>query len=186
MSGRLARQAVDTTLELNKLPGVDAEQIQPVLNFWYRLSDCARTQLLRTALQQMRDAIDHYHGIAMRGKIMVAVGSEGYPMDLETLVKGAVDAHGQTVHFLPKIPGDPMTGATDWGVRHVRPQGGIHTTFTQPQRVRLWMAPSTKTGKPSSIFPNLNKHLLKANRRFDLLAGVLRRDLSPVTCLHEH
>lgn len=36
-SGRLARQAVDTALEIEKLPGIDLEQIQPVLNFWHLL-----------------------------------------------------------------------------------------------------------------------------------------------------
>ena len=46
LSGRLARQAVDTALEIEKLPGIDVEQIQPVLNFWYRLSDYARTAAL--------------------------------------------------------------------------------------------------------------------------------------------
>lgn len=46
LSGRLARQAVDTALEIQKLPGIDLEQIEPVLNFWYRLSDYARTAAL--------------------------------------------------------------------------------------------------------------------------------------------
>jgi general secretion pathway protein G len=88
---------------------------------------------LRTELQQMRDAIDHYHGMAMRGKIMVPVGSEGYPMDLQTLVNGAVDAHDQTIHFLPKIPVDPITGTTDWGVKHLRnlPQAAIFDVYTE-------------------------------------------------------
>jgi type II secretory pathway pseudopilin PulG len=54
-----------------------------------------KEQQLRTALQEMRDAIDHYHGMFIRGKIMAKMGSQGYPPDLETLVKGAVDAHGQ-------------------------------------------------------------------------------------------
>ena len=49
LSGRLARQAVDAALELKKLPGIDAEQIEPVLNFWYRLSDYARTAALNCA-----------------------------------------------------------------------------------------------------------------------------------------
>jgi hypothetical protein len=75
LSGRLARQAVDTALELKTLPGADAEQIQPVLDFWYRLSDYARTaalccaggnqtlaealvtyQFLRTAVDEADDA----------------------------------------------------------------------------------------------------------------------------------
>ncbi len=91
-----------------------------------------KEEQLRTALQQMRDAIDHYHGMFIRGKIMAQAGSQGYPADLETLVKGAVDEHGQTIHFLPKIPVDPMTGSRDWGFRKV-PQGTIFDVYTKSE-----------------------------------------------------
>src|ERR1700746_2922660 len=72
-----------------------------------------KEQQLRAALEQIRDAIDHYHGMADRGKFQVPVGSRNYPLDLETLVKGVVDDHGKTIKFLQKIPLDPMTGTTD-------------------------------------------------------------------------
>jgi len=36
----------------------------------------------------MRDAIDRYKDLADRNQIRVQVGSEGYPPDLDTLVKG--------------------------------------------------------------------------------------------------
>lgn len=49
LTGRLARRAVDTALEMQKLPGVEVTQIEPVLNFWYRLSDYARTAALNCA-----------------------------------------------------------------------------------------------------------------------------------------
>jgi len=49
LAGRLARLAVDTALELKKLPGVDVGEIEPILNFWYRLSDYARTAALSCA-----------------------------------------------------------------------------------------------------------------------------------------
>jgi hypothetical protein len=49
LTGRLARMAVDTALELKKLPGVNVGEIEPVLNFWYRLSDYARTAALNCA-----------------------------------------------------------------------------------------------------------------------------------------
>jgi site-specific recombinase XerD len=39
LSARLARQAVDSALEIEKLPGIDLEQIQPALNFWYMLEN---------------------------------------------------------------------------------------------------------------------------------------------------
>jgi hypothetical protein len=49
LTGRLACLAVDTALEIQKLPGVEVAQIEPVLNFWYRLSDYARTAALNCA-----------------------------------------------------------------------------------------------------------------------------------------
>lgn len=84
---------------------------------------------LRTALEQIRGAIDHYHDMFVRGKIMAAVDSNGYPPDLQTLVNG-VEAQGKTIHFLRKVPIDPMTGATDWGLR-VR--GGVFDVYSKSQ-----------------------------------------------------
>jgi hypothetical protein len=46
-------------------------------------SSTGKEQQLRTALEEMRDAIDHYHGMFIRGKIMAAVDSNGYPPDLQ-------------------------------------------------------------------------------------------------------
>jgi Abhydrolase family len=74
-----------------------------------------------------------------QGKIMAPAGSQGYPADLETLVKGAVEAHGQTVHFLPKVPVDPVTGAAEWGVKHLgnSPQGPIFDVYTKSEGTAL-------------------------------------------------
>jgi general secretion pathway protein G len=74
---------------------------------------------LRYDLWQMRDAIDRYKDAADRGAFQTKVGSERYPPDLDTLVKG-VDVGGKKVRFLRKIPVDPMTGNTDWGLRSVQ------------------------------------------------------------------
>jgi len=71
---------------------------------------------LRRDLWEMRDAIDRYKDAADRGAFQIKVGSEGYPPDLDTLVKG-VDVQGKKLKFLRKIPVDPMTGNTDWGER---------------------------------------------------------------------
>jgi general secretion pathway protein G len=78
-----------------------------------------RERLLRTALWEMRDAIDRYKDAADRGAFQVKVGSEGYPPDLETLVEG-VDVGGKKVRFLRRIPTDPMTGSADWGLRSMQ------------------------------------------------------------------
>jgi general secretion pathway protein G len=74
---------------------------------------------LRYDLWSMRDAIDRYKDASLRGAFQVKVGSEGYPPDLETLVKG-VDVGGKKMRFLRKIPTDPMTGRQEWGMRSVQ------------------------------------------------------------------
>ena len=78
-----------------------------------------REELLRYELRQMRDAIDRYKDLADANKIRVEVGSEGYPPDLETLVKGVKLGAGddKKIRFLRRIPADPMSGHADWGFR---------------------------------------------------------------------
>lgn len=74
---------------------------------------------LRAALWQLRDGIDRYKDAADRGAFQIKVGSEGYPPDLDTLVKG-VDVGGKKLKFLRRIPTDPMTGDSDWGLRSMQ------------------------------------------------------------------
>jgi general secretion pathway protein G len=78
-----------------------------------------REHELRYDLWQMRDAIDRYKDAADRGAFQIKVGSEGYPPDLQTLVDG-VDVGGKKLRFLRRIPIDPMTGTTDWGLRSMQ------------------------------------------------------------------
>lgn len=75
-----------------------------------------RERELRHDLWELRDAIDRYKDAADRGGFQIKVGSEGYPPDLDTLVNG-VDVGGKKLRFLRKIPTDPMTGNTEWGLR---------------------------------------------------------------------
>ena len=77
---------------------------------------------LRRDLREIRDAIDRYKDDADRNLIRVKAGSEGYPPDLETLVKGEYLGTGTTqkVRFLRKIPVDPMTGRADWNLQAVQ------------------------------------------------------------------
>lgn len=77
---------------------------------------------LRRELREMRDAIDRYKDAADRNLIRVEVGSEGYPPDLETLVKGVQLGAGddRRIRFLRRIPVDPVTGRAEWGLRAVQ------------------------------------------------------------------
>ena len=77
---------------------------------------------LRRELRTLRRAIDQYKQAVDQGQIGgtdVKLGSEGYPPDLETLVKGVnrVGALDRKLKFLRRIPVDPMTGKAEWGLR---------------------------------------------------------------------
>jgi general secretion pathway protein G len=71
---------------------------------------------LRRDLWEMRDAIDRYKDAADKGAMQIKADSLGYPPDLDTLVNG-VEIQDKKVKFLRRIPKDPMTGDTDWGLR---------------------------------------------------------------------
>ena len=77
---------------------------------------------LRRALREMRQKIDLYKQAVDQGQIGgtdVKLGSEGYPPDLDTLVKGVkrVGAVDRKLKFLRRIPVDPMTNTAEWGLR---------------------------------------------------------------------
>lgn len=77
---------------------------------------------LHRALREIRDAIDRYKDYADRNLIRVEVGSEGYPPDLETLVRGVQIGAGndRKMRFLRRIPVDPMTGHAEWNLQAVQ------------------------------------------------------------------
>ena len=74
---------------------------------------------LRYDLWTMRAAIDRYKDAADKNAFQVKVDSQGYPPDLDTLVKG-VDIQGKKVKFLRRIPIDPMTNKDEWGERSMQ------------------------------------------------------------------
>jgi general secretion pathway protein G len=91
---------------------------------------------LRRNLRLLREALDAYKKLADEKMIEVEEDQEGYPPDLETLVKGVevkadqaqaggpldrqplnTDSEKKIVKFLRRIPRDPMTGSIEWGLR---------------------------------------------------------------------
>ncbi len=83
---------------------------------------------LHRNLRLIREAIDEYKKLSDEKRIEVKGDTEGYPPDLEILVKGVeVQAQGgekggktaakKIVRFLRRIPEDPMTQSQDWGLR---------------------------------------------------------------------
>jgi general secretion pathway protein G len=78
---------------------------------------------LHRALREMRTAIDKFKDAADLGQIGATdlkAGAENYPADLETLVNGVSAANDQTgrkLKFLRRVPTDPLTKKTEWGLR---------------------------------------------------------------------
>jgi general secretion pathway protein G len=74
---------------------------------------------LRQALREVRIAIDKFKEASDRGLIQVKLGTEGYPEKLEVLVEGVpqIGTVDKKLKFLRRIPVDPMTNSTDWGLR---------------------------------------------------------------------
>jgi len=78
---------------------------------------------LRRSLREIRTAIDRFKDAADLGQISsldLEAGAEGYPPDLEILVEGvpmANDQTGRRLRFLRRVPIDPMTHSTEWGLR---------------------------------------------------------------------
>lgn len=73
---------------------------------------------LRLGLRLMRNALDEHKRLADAGMIQIALGTEGYPLELEELVEGvSIVGQKEKRKFLRRIPIDPMTGKAEWGMR---------------------------------------------------------------------
>ncbi|HEY7789723.1 MAG TPA: type II secretion system protein [Vicinamibacterales bacterium] len=78
---------------------------------------------LHEDLRMIRTAIDRYKDAADRGLIgatELKAGAQDYPPNLQVLVDGVPAANSAAdlkLKFLRRIPIDPMTHSTDWGLR---------------------------------------------------------------------
>lgn len=90
---------------------------------------------LKDRLRKITDAIDKYHDLMIMGQTgqqpaqggapgavnmvrpaqMMALGSDGYPKDLEELLKGVKMSDGRTIRLIRERDLiDPMTGRNEW------------------------------------------------------------------------
>lgn len=84
-----------------------------------------KEQELRTALYQIRDALDAYKRASDAGRIEKSAIGSGYPPNLSVLVEGVRDVRspkGAKIFFLRRIPRDPFGKPKqdvedDWGQR---------------------------------------------------------------------
>lgn len=86
----------------------------------------AKEQELRSALRQIREALDAYQQATADGRVRRRADGSGYPRSLDELADGVEDAKspGQAkIFFLRRLPRDPFYPRTDvpaadtWGKR---------------------------------------------------------------------
>lgn len=107
---------------------------------------------LRTALRQIRGAIDAYRQAVVDKKIEAAADASGYPPDLEALTEGVRDVtspEGRQLYFLRRLPKDPFaaegeSAVESWGKRSYAsppdaPQEGedVFDVYSRSDRVGL-------------------------------------------------
>ncbi len=81
---------------------------------------------LRTALRDIRHALDAYKTAAETGHLKFKVGTSGFPPDLKSLYEGVEDSASQrklNIYFLRRLPRDPffpdgsLPAEETWGLR---------------------------------------------------------------------
>jgi general secretion pathway protein G len=105
------------------LLGLLAMLAAPMTEVAYQRS---KEQALRTALRDIRTALDAYRHAVDQGQIARRIGDSGYPSSLDLLVTGvpnATDPKGGRLYFLRRLPRDPLfadanvPAAASWGLR---------------------------------------------------------------------
>jgi len=84
-----------------------------------------KEQELKSALMNLRTAIDNYKDAADSGRIARSADESGYPKALADLVEGVADKRspsGDKIYFLRRIPRDPFAepgvpADQTWGLR---------------------------------------------------------------------
>jgi general secretion pathway protein G len=85
-----------------------------------------KEQELRTALRQIRNALDAHKTAVSEGRVLARTGGSGYPRNLTDLVNGVPDVRSPEsirIYFLRSLPRDPfqrnpnLKAEETWGLR---------------------------------------------------------------------
>ena len=102
--------------------GLLASAARPMLTLTHQRSQEFE---LRSALRNLRTAIDAYKRASDEGRVGKPADASGYPPDLQALVDGVPDirtASGERIYFLRSLPRDPfadptLPAAQTWALR---------------------------------------------------------------------
>jgi general secretion pathway protein G len=107
----LRRQAGFTLIELMVTATIVAVLSTVALPLAELTVKRSRENELRSALREIRGAIDAYKQAADDGRVLKAADASGYPPSLELLVDGVEDARSPKktkIYFLRRLPRDPL------------------------------------------------------------------------------
>ena len=115
---------------------------------------------LRSALRQVRGALDEYKKATQEGRVRKEATASGYPPTLEMLVSGVPDqksTEGAKVYFLRRLPRDPfnedpaLRPEDTWGLRSYesppedpRPGKDVFDVYSLSERTGLNGVPYKK------------------------------------------
>jgi general secretion pathway protein G len=130
--------------------GVLASVAMPVVELTQKRQKEAE---LRTALRDIRRAIDEYKDAANKKRIKVESDASGYPPTLAELVNGTPDLaskSGAMIYFLRRVPRDPfnsdpsVSASDSWGKRSFAssankpmPGADVYDVYTKSEGVGL-------------------------------------------------
>ena len=124
MLTRLSRRNGFTVAELLTVVaiiGILAAIALPVARFGFQRQ---KEIELRYRLRKITEAIDRYHELMtiqqgpVRAAQLQALGSDGYPKDLDALLEGVKMSDGRTIRLIRERDLiDPMTGDKEWDTR---------------------------------------------------------------------